>query len=169
MGKVILFIASSADNYIAGEDGSIDWLFHDADYNYKKFFAGVGTVIMGRKTFELSKTFAQNPYPGKKIVVFTRKKGNSDRDAEFSDDPVQAVKKLKEQEAMNIWLVGGCEINSILLENDLIDELILSVHPIILGKGIPLFKGAKQAKMELKRMQEFGSGLVQLHYVFNKI
>lgn len=165
MRKVILFIASSLDSFIAREDGAIDWLFHDADYNYKKFFMSIDTVMMGRKTYELSKTLAEDPYPDKKIIVFSRNK-TPEPGIEISDEPVSAVERLKEEDGLNIWLVGGSEIIDILMKHNLVDELILSVHPILLGKGMPLFKGIQEKKMDLIKTQEFGSGLVQLHYVF---
>jgi dihydrofolate reductase len=72
MPKVVLFIATSLDGYIAGPDGEIDWLFHDADYGYTAFFDSVEVLVMGRKTYELSLSFGEWPYGDKPAYVFTR-------------------------------------------------------------------------------------------------
>ena len=167
MRKIVLFIASSLDGFIAREDGGIDWLFSDGDYGYSKFFKSVDTVIMGRKTYEVSLTFGDYPYNGKKVYVFTRKKSiRPDGNAEFVSDPVSLCKKLKKLPGKNIWLVGGSEIVSVLINAGLVDEIILSTHPIILGSGIPLFNCIKkEIKMRLVKSVKFGSGLLQAHYV----
>jgi dihydrofolate reductase len=73
MRKVKLYIASSLDSYIASNNGSIDWLFSDADYGYTKFYNSIDTILVGRKTYDQSLTFEEYPYKGNKVYVFTRK------------------------------------------------------------------------------------------------
>jgi dihydrofolate reductase len=68
MRKIKLYIASSLDNYIASEDGSIDWLFSDADYGYAKFYDSIDTILVGRKTYEQSLRFEEYPYKEKKCM-----------------------------------------------------------------------------------------------------
>lgn len=165
--KIVLFIASSLDGFIAREDGGIDWLFSDADYGYTKFFKSVDTVIMGRKTYDLSLTFCAYPYKGKKGYVFTRKPARrQDKNVEFVPDLVTLCKKLIRSPGKNIWLVGGGDIISVLMNAGLVDEIILSTHPIILGKGIPLFRDIKrEINLRLVKSIKFDTGLLQAHYV----
>ena len=175
MRKVKLYIASSLDSYIASDNGSIEWLFSDADYGYTKFYDSIDTILVGRKTYDQSLTFEEYPYKGKKVYVFTRnaeiekkKKKKKIHDVEYIDDDIpNFVRRLVQQPVGNndIWLLGGGEIVSILLNAGLIDEIILSIHPIILGKGIPLFNNIKkQVKLQLQEFIAFESGLVQLCY-----
>lgn len=72
MPQVVLFIATSLDGFIASPDGTVDWLFHDADYGYTEFMASVDAVVMGRKTWEQAKTFEDVPFAGKQVIVFSR-------------------------------------------------------------------------------------------------
>ena len=158
MRKVILFIASSLDGYIARKDGGIDWLFSDDDYGYKKFYSSVDTVIMGRKTYDVAKGFEKEPFAGKEVIVFSRKRDGC------ANDPVKASMQLKKKKGKNIWLVGGSQIISVLMNAGLVDEIINSVHPIIIGNGIPLFDRIDETSLKLINTKRFPSGLVQLHY-----
>ncbi len=168
MRKIVLFIASSLDGFIARENGGTGWLFSDADYGYKKFFASVDTVLVGRKTYEQALGFGSWPFEGKKCVVLSRKKLR-DKRVEFSGDAVSVAKKLKRQKGKNIWLVGGSQIIFALMNAGLVDEIILSIHPIVLGKGIPLFASiTRETKFALAGVKRFKSGLAQLHYLKNK-
>jgi dihydrofolate reductase len=172
MRKVKLYIASSLDSYIASDNGSIEWLFSDADYGYTKFYDSIDTILVGRKTYDQSLTFEEYPYKGKKVYVFTRnaevEKKKKTLDVEYIDDDIpNFVRRLVQQPVGNndIWLLGGGEIVSILLNADLVDEIILSVHPIILGKGIPLFSNInKRVNLRLLESIPFESGLEQLCY-----
>ncbi|MBI5228015.1 dihydrofolate reductase [Candidatus Micrarchaeota archaeon] len=180
MKRIILFIATSLDGYIAREDHSIDWLFTDQDYGYKEFYDSVDTVLIGRTTYEKMLEMGTGyHYKGKKGYVFSRdKKTKKDENVEFVSDIVPFVKKLKKdnenkterENEGNIWVVGGSEIVSVLLNADLIDEIMVFVHPIILGKGIPLFKNIKEEKkLKLKNTESYSSGLVKLHYMFDTV
>ena len=169
MRKVKLFVASSLDCYIAREDGGIDWLYTDADYGYEKFYDSIDTIIMGRKSYEQSLTFDVYPYKGKKVYVFTRKKvrrNNNEQDCEYIDTNIQDfVTNLTQLIGKDIWLLGGGEIVSVLLNAGLVDEIILSIHPIILGTGIPLLKNIqKEVNLKLENSLSFERGLTQLCY-----
>jgi len=84
MRKLILFIATSLDGYIAGPNGEIDWLFTDQEYGYSEFYATIDTVVMGRKTYDLSLSFGEYPYPGTQAFVFSRTRdGERDDHATF--------------------------------------------------------------------------------------
>jgi len=165
MRKVILFIASSLDGFIARKDGGIDWLFSDADYGYSKFYSSIDTVITGRKTYDLTLILEKEPFKDKKIYVFTNNlKSRLLINAEVISDPVNFVKKLKDIKGKNIWLLGGSEIITLLMNANLVDEIILSIHPIVLGNGIPLFINIKEIKLELVKSKKFDNGLLQLKY-----
>ncbi len=172
MRKVQLYIAASLDGYIARKDGGIDWLSavekKGEDYGYGEFIASVDATLMGRKTFEQVLSFeGEFPYMGKENYVFSR----SRRDQGgvpvqmVNDGPAAFVGQLKNKPGGNIWLIGGGQLNTVLLNAGLIDELILSVIPVILGEGIPLFDGQpEEARLRLRRQQAFDTGLVQLVY-----
>ena len=168
---VKLFIASSLDGYIAREDGSIDWLFTDADYGYTKFFDSIDTILVGRKTYDQSLEFDECPYKGKKVYVFTHdpqsKRSNQEKSVEYVGTNITGfVQHLTQQSGgKDIWLLGGGEIVSVLVNAGLVDAIILSIHPIILGRGVSLFNNIwKQVNLKLEDSQSFNSGLVQLHY-----
>jgi dihydrofolate reductase len=169
MRKVKLFIASSLDCYIAREDGGTDWLYTDADYGYAKFYDSIDTIIVGRKSYDQSLTFDIYPYKGKKVYVFSRKKerkNNNEQDVEYIDTNIQDfVTSLTQSIGKDIWLLGGGEIVSVLLNAGLVDEIILSIHPIILGTGIPLLRNIqKEVNLKLENSLSFESGLTQLCY-----
>jgi len=169
MRKVILFIASSLDSYIARPSGNVDWLFTDQDYGYSEFYAGIDTVVMGRKTYEQVLTFGEYPYKGKKSYVFTRHPScQSDNNAEFiATDVKNFVDDLRQVDGKNIWLVGGSLLIHDFISKNLVDELILSIHPIVLGEGIPLFSNQLTTTfLKLTGCQTYSSGLVQLSYNF---
>lgn len=169
MRKIILFIASSLDGFIAGKNGEIDWLFSDADYGYKKFYSSVDTVLVGRRTYEAALGLEKIPFESKKCFVFTSKEIKVKQNATVIPYAVSFTKKLLKRPGKNIWLVGGGEVVSDFLNNNLIDEIILSIHPIILGEGIPLFPKIKGKKdFALSSSGSFESGLVQLHYIVKK-
>ena len=165
MRKVILFIATSLDGFIARNDNDISWLFHDQDYGYKKFYSGIDCVIMGRKTYEVACQLEENPFLEKKCYVFTRKKMEDENNVLYRNNPVHVATELKRKEGKNIWLVGGEQISKELMNAGLIDEIVLSIHPIILGEGIFLYGGIDQRKLQLISCSSFTSGLIQMHYL----
>lgn len=172
MRQIQLYIASSLDGYIARQDGSIDWLSMvekaGEDYGYSEFIKGIDTTLMGYQTYAQVLTFGEFPYNDKQNYVFSRQPRPADgKPVSFvSEDPAAFVRRIKDQPGGNIWLIGGGQLNTILLNAGLIDELILSIIPIVLGDGIPLFGGKpRETKWALKRHKAFDSGLVQVQYV----
>jgi len=173
MRKIKLFIAS-LDGYIATEDGSIDWLYTDSDYGYTQFYNSVDTILMGRKTYDkIIELAAEYPHKDKKNYVFSQKKSagkrkgkEKDHNVEIIADIIDFVKiQLLQSQGKVIWLMGGADIISIFLNAGMLDEIILSIHPIVLGKGIPLFINLqRQMNLKLVKSIPYESGLVQLHY-----
>ncbi|MEG4212327.1 dihydrofolate reductase family protein [Microcoleus sp. S13_B4] len=166
MRKVVLFIASSLDGYIARSNGDIDWLFTDQNYGYSKFLNSIDTVLMGRKTYEQVLTFGEYPYQEKKSYVFTKNLDfQATSDVEMATDLEIFVNDLRLLEGKNIWLVGGSLLIRDFLNQNFVDELILSVHPVILGEGIPLFVNPiNTTVLQLTGCQTYSSGMVQLSY-----
>jgi dihydrofolate reductase len=167
MSKVVLFIASSLDGFIASPDGTVDWLFHDADYGYSEFMASVESVIMGRKTWEQAKRFEDVPFAGKKVFVLSRsRQGKSDDRIRFVEGDVsRLLNDIRNEATRDIWVVGGGDVVQQFVAHNLIDEYRLFIHPIILGSGLPLFLPQKNmTKLSFVASTTFPSGLIELRY-----
>ncbi|HWQ48103.1 MAG TPA: dihydrofolate reductase family protein [Methanosarcina sp.] len=171
--RIKLYIACSLDGFIAREDGSIDWLTKydnnpETDYGYSEFYESIGTVLMGRKTYEQVLQFGEWPYKEKEAYVFTRQKDllSHEKSLEFvSGDIKEFVHLLKENKNQDIWLVGGSQLIKMFLNENLVQDLIVFVVPIILGGGIPLFDHiGKEIKLETGRIENYENGLVRLEY-----
>lgn len=169
-----VFIASSLDGYIARVDGSLDWLSvverEGEDYGYRAFVDGVDALVMGRKTYDTVLGFDEWPFAGKRCIVLTHARPTSPRaDEEFaSGAPAALVEQLGRQGVRRAYVDGGAVIRQFLAAG-LVDDLTLSVIPVILGVGIRLFDAdprnrAPSAALRLISARSFESGLVQLRY-----
>jgi dihydrofolate reductase len=169
--KVILYISMSIDGYIADKNNDLSFLStveqEGEDYGYLDFVQSIDTVIIGRKTYEkvLEMGF-EYPHTDKKVYVITRtKKPDKGSFEYYSGDIPTLIAKLKLEQGKNIYCDGGAEIVHLLLKEKLIDELIISVIPVMLGSGISLFKEDRPfQKLKLLSSKAFDIGLVQLHY-----
>ncbi len=168
--KLILYIAMSLDGYIAKKDDSIDFLSQlevaNEDYGYTEFLSTIDTVIWGRKTFDKVLSFGIDlPHKDKKVFVISSSRSGKVGHAEYSNQLIDLVKRLKSEEGKNIYCDGGAEIVNQLLQHKLIDQLIISVIPHVLGDGILLFHGNHtEQSIRYKRSVSYPSGLVQLWY-----
>ncbi|MCE5269991.1 dihydrofolate reductase family protein [bacterium] len=168
MRELILYIATSLDGFIARSSGAVDWCFIDQDYGYREFLDRVGTVVVGRRTWEQALGFEERPFGGKEIFVFSRgRTAGPDGEATIVNEPPgRFVEALKARPGSDIWLVGGAEIVAACLERDLIDRFVIHVHPLLLGGGIELFpRGGPDRTLELVCERTWESGLVKLEYV----
>lgn len=173
--RVRLFIASSLDGYIAGPKGGIDWLFHDQDYGYTEFAASVDTVLMGRRSYDASLAFEPWPYPGMAAWVFTRHpeafpRASDDARVTFTArPPAEVVERIRKRKGKDLWLLGGGELVRAFLDAGLVDEIVLAIHPVVLGRGIPLFpEGTRRTSLRLAGSRAYDSGLVMLTYEVKK-
>lgn len=172
MRKIIIYIATSLDGYIARKDGAIDWLPTEAneDYGYETFLKDIDTVLMGNKTYQQVRGFdVEYPYKEYQNYVFTRNHNLSkDEYVEFiHEEPAGFMKDLKNQPGENIWLIGGGEIINNATTKRVADELILFIMPVVLGEGLPLFlKSTDDRKLALINSKTYNSGVVELHYKF---
>ena len=174
MREVVYFLAASLDGYIAREDGSVDWLkmedLAEAGDEFMEFAASVDAVLFGRKTYEKGLELDEEPegsFAGYTNYVFSRTPRDDDPPgAKFIDqDPVTFVTELKNQEGKNIWLMGGGELAGTLLNAGLVDEMVLSIQPVILGRGIPIFKEAREhINLKVEDIKHRKSGSVQVSY-----
>ncbi|MCH9657244.1 dihydrofolate reductase family protein [archaeon] len=164
MTKVLVYLASSLDGYIARENGGIDWLPETAESGYDVFYNSIDTVIMGKTTYNQVLTFGEYPYKDKKSFVFTSSAQNKDENTEFVSDVEKFVKDGFPGAGENIWLVGGAQIIASFFNQGEVDEIIISIIPVLLGKGISLFKNLeKRTKLELVKTEKFDQ-IVDLHY-----
>ena len=168
--KVVLYIAASLDGYIATEDHNLDWLFAvegDGDNGYTEFFDTVDTILMGRTTYDwvMEHEKGEFPYKGKECYVFSSiKKEDNEYVTYVSDGVVQLINELKNKDGKIIWLVGGGSLISTFLQEKLIDEIIVTIAPVLVGKGIPLFhNNSFQTPLTLKEINQHNQ-FVELRY-----
>lgn len=173
MRKIKLYIAASIDGYIADIEGGLGWLSGypitpELNYGYDEFFNSVDTVILGGRTYrDILNMDLIYPYKDKISYIITRNKTNNPKEnIQFIlENITETVSGLKKQKGKDIWLVGGGEIITILLDNDLIDEMIITITPIILGSGIPLFPHtAKESTWKLHNTQTYSNNVLQVEY-----
>jgi dihydrofolate reductase len=143
MRKVTFGGGNSLDNYIAGPGEAIDWLrwSDDAAAISAASFAGVDAMLMGRRTFEFAQRMGGGPAtPGVTTYVFSRTLAAVPQGTELvRGDAAEFVLALKAQPGGGILVMGGGELGTALIEGGAVDEIGLSIHPILLGAGTPLF------------------------------
>jgi dihydrofolate reductase len=169
--KTILFIAASIDGYIATLDEDLSFLSivesEGEDYGYSQFMNNVDTVIMGRKTYDwIMKEVKEYPHPDKDSYIITRTpREDSGRIRFYTGNLKELISMLKLIPGKNIFVDGGAEVIDVLLKENLIDEFVISIIPILLGDGVRLFKdGRPELRLMLMHSECYGTGLVQLHY-----
>lgn len=172
MPEVVYYVAASIDGYIATPDGGIEWLapFEGTgeDYGYAQFYESVGAVLLGRRTYETSLAFEEWPYPGKPCCVFSH--GNvrslSPDVTRTAQSPVQIVSEMATRGLQRAWLVGGGALAASFRSDGLISEYIVTVVPVILGAGVPLFADVGPPEsLKLVEAKSYPKGLVQLRYL----
>lgn len=166
--KISIYIATSIDGYIARKDGSLDWLDRvggfDEDYGFQKLLGSIDALIIGRKTYEVATTVS-DPYPGKRVVVLSNSLNAVREDMElYRGDLAELLTKLHKDGIRHIWIDGGATISQF-LSSRMVDMMTLSIIPVILGSGIPLFNVIdKEIPCRVISSQAYPSGLVQLRY-----
>lgn len=172
--KLVLYIATSLDGYIARPDGDIGWLLAveapPEDYGYAEFVKTVDTIIIGRKTYEKVLDFGIPwPHEGRKCYVMSKSRTGSDENVTFYNGDIgDLVAEIRKTPGANIYCDGGADVVQALMHRDLIDRYVISIVPLLLGDGIALFKpGRQEHKLTLTRSVAYPSGLVQLQYERN--
>ena len=170
MRQLKLYIATTLDGYIAGLNGEIDWLdaAGNLDYGYEEFYSSIDTTLMGNSTYQLTQTIPEFPYPDKTNYAFTRSTPPPQTAYVrfISGDIASFVRSLKSDPGDDIWLVGAGQVNMVMLNEGLIDEMILTMFPIVLGQGIPLFApGAPRSIFNTVSCETYETGLIQWRFV----
>lgn len=171
MTQLIYYVAVSLDGFIAPPDGSLDWLapynIGGEDYGFGEFYKSVDALIEGSRTYEQALTFGEWPHPGKPCWVVTRRKLNQNSPVRFTSmAPAELFRHVASQGHKRIWLVGGSQLAASFRSAGLITEYVLSVIPVFLGAGRPLFATAGPVEnLRLVESKTYSSGLVQLRYV----
>ncbi|PYS87076.1 MAG: hypothetical protein DMF62_13555 [Acidobacteria bacterium] len=181
MRKVIYGGATSLDQYLAREDGAVDWLIHDAEAMeiMKDMWPRFDAMVMGRKTWTTStKNFSEEDLEkaremsaGMRTIVFSRTLETGERHgAEFvSGDAAAFVRDMKREKGKDIMVMGGGELAQSLFEAGVIDEVGFNIHPVLLSGGIPAFhKVSRQIDLELVECKAMKSGCVYVYYKVKK-
>lgn len=180
--KIILDLAVTLDGYIEGRNGEVDWCIMDSELGFTDFLNQIDTILYGRKSYDLWGQFTPEIehadsekefwelIHSKEKYVFSRTQKGTDHKAVFINDRIlEEVNKLKNKPGKDIWLYGGASLITTFIHLDLVDEFRLSVHPVVLGEGKPLFVDIKK-RLNLKMVdaRTFSSGVVQLIYHFDR-
>ncbi|MCL2379391.1 MAG: dihydrofolate reductase family protein [Coriobacteriia bacterium] len=174
MRKSIYYFTMSLDGYIADASGSVDWMAGapNIDYGYKEFYEQVGTILLGRNTYEhMLKMGDFFPYPDRDVIVFSsndKLKIAAESVQITSDDPGKTLARLQLGDNSDglIWIGGGGTLAGSLFEAGLIDELRVFIQPIVLGAGTAALTSDKIAAraLELANVKEWPAGIVELRY-----
>ena len=172
MVEIIYYIAASLDGYIAPLDRGLSWLapFESSaeDYGYADFYRSIDAVLVGSQTFQQASQFPQWPYPEKLCWVFSRQTLRISLPHVFVTDqsPWEVVVELGRRGCQRAWLVGGGQLAGSFRAQGLITAYIISVIPVLLGAGVPLFGlPAPAERLRLVASKVYPLGLVQLHYL----
>jgi dihydrofolate reductase len=177
MKKVILNLAVTLDGFIEGPNGEVDWCIMDDDMEFGSFIAGIDTIFYGRVSYDAWGNFqpdaAANPAEkemwqgihSKNKFVFSSQNRQDDNATFISSDIANQVAEIKQQGGKDIWLYGGASLIKTFINSGLIDIYQVSVHPVVLGTGKPLFEDLKERiGLRLIDTSVFKSGVVQLTY-----
>ena len=180
MRKIIVHIATSADGFIARKDGGIDWLERPqpkGNYGMGAFWKSIDTILWGRKTYDLVLKFEKegkatpDMWSGVKNYAFSRRSPRKIIPGfAFGKEPIkQFAQRLRKEKGKNIWMMGGGEIIASFLDEDEIDEFVVSVIPVFIGEGIPLIAPRhRTVPLKLLSIKKFPDGVVTLHYAVKR-
>jgi dihydrofolate reductase len=170
MRKLIAYLATSTDGFIAREDGDVAWLDRPrpkGSYGMAAFYASVDAVVMGRATFDFARRFGEGGSPGKTTYVFSRTldPGAVPQVTVVRESPAEFAQRLRASPGKNVWLMGGAQLFGAFLDAGELDELIVHVVPVLIGQGIPLLSPRRrEQELALQSSRRFADGVVRLHY-----
>ncbi|GAB6930705.1 dihydrofolate reductase family protein [Paenibacillus sp. JCM 10914] len=178
--RIILDLAVTLDGFIEGKHGEVDWCIMDDELEFNHFLNQVDTILYGRKSYDLwgqftpelkhsdsEKEFWDLVHSKEKYVFSRTQKGTNDNAIFINDGILEEANKLKNRPGKDIWLYGGAELIATFINLGLVDEFRLSVHPVVLGEGKPLFVDIKKRlNLTMVNTRSFSSGVVQLIYHF---
>jgi dihydrofolate reductase len=170
--NVIVHIGTSADGYIARPDGDLEWLTSRPKpkgfYGMSAFMTSIDTKLLGRKTYEQSLRLGAKFDSKNRTFVFSHHPPPAEASSgvEFVSGAIgQFVRRLREEPGKDIWLMGGGELIASFLDEQAIDEFVVTVAPVFIGDGIPLIaRRHRHVPLDLQSVESFEDGVVQLHY-----
>lgn len=168
MRRIVYSVATSLDGYIADQDGGFDWIVMDPDIDFGGMMARFDTYLMGRRTYEMTRSMGGAGSAGAKTIVVSRTLNPADHPGVtiLSDDWQEGVRALREEPGKDIWLFGGGSLFASLVDAGLVDAVEVAIIPVLLGGGIPMLKPpAKRAKLALKDHRLYPkSGIMRVEY-----
>ncbi|MBP1755796.1 MAG: dihydrofolate reductase [Firmicutes bacterium] len=179
--KIILDLAVSLDGFIEGKNGEIDWCIMDPEMGFPNFLNEIDTILYGRKSYDLWGQYIPQEEASdeekeiwklihsKEKYVFSRTQKAADSQAIYINENIlEEINKMKNNPGKDIWLYGGASLITTFIHLGLVDEFRLSIHPVVLGEGKPLFIDIKRRlNLKLVNSRTFSSGVVQLSYQWN--
>lgn len=173
MRKIILGLAVTIDGLIEGPNGEYDWCFTDQDYGMNDFLKRIDAIFYGRKSYEImlqAGDQGDNPFAKINSYIFSNSLAKPyDGTHLISGDWEAQVKSLQKQPGKDIWLFGGANLITCFMNANMVDELFLAVHPIVLGSGKPLFQNINhRSQFTLTDAKPYSTGLVALTYKANR-
>jgi dihydrofolate reductase len=176
--KIIVYIATSADGFIARRDGGVDWLDRprtSGDYGMGAFFKTIDTILWGAKTYgvglKMSAGNLSSYAPNIKNYVFTHHPPKSNPSGfEFINEPIERfAQRLRANPGKDIWMMGGGGIIASFLDAGEIDEFVIHVIPIFIGEGIPLIAPKnRNVRLKLLSVRDYPDGVIRLHYAVER-
>jgi dihydrofolate reductase len=160
-------VAMSLDGYIAGPGGEFDWIEHEPEIDFKAIWAQFDTLLMGRRTYDLARQMGKTSWPGMKAVVFSRTLRPEEHPSVTVMASVDrdAIEALRAASGKDLWLFGGGELCGSFLEAGLVDQVEVSIVPVVLGQGLPLVNSHfHPTRLKLLSHQTYSSGRVSLVY-----
>lgn len=167
MRRVRYSVAASLDGYIASPDGGFDWIIMDPEIDFAAMYEGVGALLMGRASYEVSVAGGATGGPTLPTYVYSRTLPEGERDdVTFVRDAAPHVRALKETEGKALWLWGGGVLFSSLATAGLVDEVEVAIIPVLLGEGLPLLASpGPRLSLALRSRRTYeSSGIVMLRY-----
>lgn len=181
MKNIILDLAVTLDGFIEGPNGEIDWCIMDDDMDFEGFLRSIDTIFYGRVSYDAWGNFQPGPNSSeveksiwesvhsKKKYVFSSTPTQDSNAIFITSNLMEKIAEIKQQEGKDIWLYGGAKLIKTFIDLNLIDIYRISVHPIVLGSGKPLFENVKERiNLKLSSVNRFRSGVVQLIYRHQK-
>jgi dihydrofolate reductase len=158
-------VAASLNGFIAGPNGEYDWIVSDPSFDFAALWDQFDTLLIGRRTFELTITrFPSLNAMGKKVVVVSTILKHYPDATILSEKIPEAVAVLKAESGKDIWLFGGGKLFRSLLDAHLVDSVEVAVSPILLGSGIPLLPPGNRCALRLEESSALPSGILRVRY-----
>ncbi|GAB4212672.1 MAG: dihydrofolate reductase family protein [Synechococcales cyanobacterium] len=165
MSQWILYVATSLDGFIARENGALDWLPPPDEESYEAFWQGIDATVMGGTTYEQVLSFGEWPYEGKPSYVLTRQTRQTDRpDVHFVATVTDVQDQITAAGYERVWVIGGGQLVSALVQQGLIDVFVIALIPVILGRGIPLYRDWPETPLHWVSSQVVGE-MVEVTWV----